>query len=159
MKESTLEVLFYLFDNYPEMDEEDTPSDERESMNTYLQGAGFMPGEINRAFNWLESLGDEHQTVLEPLLPQSMRIFAHEEQRWLNTECQNYILFLEKAGILGHEAREQVIDRIMALEDPDLNLDRLKWVTLMVLVNRPNEDNSLLWTEGLSLDSSKPVYH
>ena len=61
MKESTLEVLFYLFDNHPEMDDEVTPSDDRESMNAYLQGAGFMPGEINRAFNWLESLGDEHQ--------------------------------------------------------------------------------------------------
>lgn len=159
MKESTLEVLFYLFDNYPEMDDETTPSDDRESMNAYLQGAGFMPGEINRAFNWLESLGDEHQGVLEPYSPHSLRSFAWQEQRWLNTDCQNYLLFLEKAGVLNYEAREQVIDRVLALEDPDFTLDRLKWVILMVLVNRPDEDNSFLWTEGLTLDGSTPVYH
>ncbi len=157
MKESTLEVLFYLFDNYPEIDDE--PAEDRESMDAYLQGAGFMPGEIDRAFNWLESLGDEHHTVLDPYFPESVRIFAPREQRWLNTECQSYLLFLEQAGILNPAAREQVIDRVMALEDDDFNLDRLKWVILMVLVNRPDEDNSFFWTEGLTLDGSAPIYH
>lgn len=47
----------------------------------------------------------------------------------------------------------------MALEDDDFNLDRLKWVILMVLVNRPDEDNSFFWTEGLTLDGSAPIYH
>ncbi len=157
MKENTLEVLFYLFDNYPEIDEPGT--EDRESMDAYLQGAGFMPGEIDRAFNWLESLGDERYTVFEPHCPDAIRIFAQHEQHWLNTECQSYLLFLEQTGVLNTESREQIIDRVMELEDEDLNLDRLKWVILMVLVNRPEEDNSFFWTEGLTLDGNPPVYH
>ena len=77
----------------------------------------------------------------------------------MDTECQGYLLFLEQAGVLNMESREQVIDRVLELEDDDFNLDRLKWVILMVLLNRPDEDNSFFWTEGLTLDGTQPIYH
>ncbi|MEZ5537238.1 MAG: DUF494 domain-containing protein [Thiolinea sp.] len=157
MKENTLDVLFYLFDNYPEIDEES--SDDRESLGQYLRGAGFLPGEIQRAFNWLESLGDEAEAVQTPSRSTTFRIFSADEQNWLDTECQSYLLFLEQAGVLNTESREQVIDRVLELEDDEFNLDKLKWVILMVLINRPEEDNSFFWTDGLTLDGTQPVYH
>jgi Smg protein len=157
MKENTLDVLFYLFDNYPEIDEE--ASDDRESLGQYLQGAGFMPGEIHRAFSWLESLGDEAEAVLTPSRSTTFRIFSSDEQRWMDTECRSYLLFLEQAGVINTESREQVIDRVLELEDHEFNLDKLKWVILMVLINRPEEDNSFFWTEGLTLDGTQPIYH
>ncbi len=157
MKENTLDVLFYLFDNYPEIDESTT--DNRESLNRSLQGAGFLPHEISRAFTWLESLGDDVHLLNQPSSCGAIRIFSADEQRWLNTEGQNYLLFLENAGILNLEAREQVIDRVLELEDDELSLDRLKWVILMVLLNRQDGDNSFFWTEGLALDGTQPVYH
>lgn len=157
MKENTLDVLFYLFDNYPEIDEQS--SDDRESLGQYLQGAGFLLSEIHRAFNWLESLGDEAETVLTPSRSTTFRIFSPDEQRWMDTECQSYLLFLEQAGVLNTESREQVIDRVLELEDDEFNLDKLKWVILMVLINRPEEDNSFFWTEGLTLDGTQPIYH
>ena len=157
MKENTLDVLFYLFDNYPEVDE--GSPDDREALDQYLQGAGFLPHEISRAFNWLESLGDEARALHTPANSNAIRIFSSNEQHWMDTECRGYLLFLEQAGVLNMESREQVIDRILELEDDEFNLDRLKWVILMVLLNRPDEDNSFFWTEGLTLDGTQPVYH
>jgi len=157
MKENTLEVLFYLFDNYPEID--DSAAEDRESMDAYLQGAGFLPNEIDRAFNWLESLGNTGPALLETVCPDSIRIFSPIEQRWLNTECQSHLLLLEQAGVLNAETREQVIDRVLELEDDDFDLAHLKWVVLMVLVNRPEGDNSLHWAEELNTDDAQPVYH
>lgn len=157
MKENTLDVLFYLFDNYPDIDEHSP--DDRDSLDEYLRGAGFLPTEIDRAFNWLESLGDESDAVQSPYRSDSIRVFAPSEQRWLDTECQSYLLFLEQAGVLNMEAREQVINRVLELEDDEFNLDRLKWVILMVLLNRPDEDNSFFWTDGLAIDGTQPIYH
>ncbi len=157
MKENTLDVLFYLFDNYPEIDES-TP-DNRESLSRSLRGAGFLPHEINRAITWLESLGDDGPALHQPSGFDTIRIFSDDEQRWLNTESRNYLLFLENVGVLNMEAREQVIDRVLELEDDDLDLDRLKWVILMVLLNRQDGDQSFFWTDGLSLDGTQPIYH
>ena len=161
MKENTLDVLFYLFDNHPEIDE--SAPDNRESLYRSLQSAGFPTHEISRAFNWLESLGDDVRLLNQPSNFGSIRIFSADEQRWLNTEGQNYLLFLENAGIIDMEAREQVIDRVLELEDDELSLDRLKWVILMVLLNRQDgensNDNSFFWTDGLSLDGTQPIYH
>ncbi len=157
MKENTLDVLFYLFDNYPEMGD-NFPTD-RASMQGYLQDAGFLHSEITRAFDWLESLGDEAESVSLPRRSSASRIFSREEQYWLDGECQSYLMFLEQAGVISPEAREQILDRVLELKDEDFNLDRLRWVVLMVLINRPEEGNSFFWAEGLSVYGSAPVYH
>lgn len=157
MKENTLDVLFYLFDNYPDMG--DNLPEDRESMHVYLQDAGFLNSEIVRAFDWLESLGDEAAKVGHVYRPNAIRIFSPYEQRWLDAECQGYLMFLEQAGVLSPEAREQVLVRVLELEDADFNLDRLRWVVLMVLVNRPEEGNSFFWAEGMTPYGGIPVLH
>ncbi|MEN9502636.1 MAG: hypothetical protein RI964_1921 [Pseudomonadota bacterium] len=157
MKENTLDVLFYLFDNYPEMG--DNLPEDRASMHGYLQDAGFLNSEITRAFDWLESLGDEAARVDVTMRSSVTRVFSIEERRWLDSECQGYLMFLEQAGVVSPEAREQILDRVLELQDADFNLDRLKWVVLMVLINRPEEGNSFFWAEGLSVYGGAPVYH
>lgn len=157
MKENMLDVLFYLFDNYPEV--EGREEENRDSLNAYLQDAGFHTGEIDRAFDWLESLGDEANTVTPTFHTNTFRVFSAYEQRWLDHECQNHLLFLEQAGVLSPAAREQVIDRVLELQDDNFDLDKLKWVTLMVLVNRPNENNSHFWADGMTGNGEVPTYH
>ena len=157
MKENTLDVLFYLFDNYPDMG--DNLPEDRQSMHGYLQEAGFLHSEITRAFDWLESLGDEAARVEVTYRSSATRMFSPEEQCWLNSECQGYLVFLEQAGVISPEAREQILDRVLELKDEDFNLDRLKWVVLMVLINRPEEGNSFFWAEGLNLNVGAPVFH
>lgn len=134
MKENTLDVLFYLFDTYPGM--EDQVEEDRETLHDYLQSAGFHASEIAYAFDWLESLGNTAITVAPTYYAQSLRVFAPYEQQWLDTECQNHILQLEHQGLLSPTEREQVIDRVLALQDPDLDVAKLQWVIQMVVMNR-----------------------
>jgi Smg protein len=157
MKENTLDVLFYLFDNYPDIG--DNLSENRESMHDYLQDAGFLNSEITRAFDWLESLGDNAERVEATAHRYATRVFSIYEQRWLDAECQGYLMYLENSGVISPEAREQIIDRIMELEDTDFNIDRLKWVVMMVLINRPEEGNSFFWAEGLNMQGGAPILH
>lgn len=159
MKENTLDVLFYLFDNYPEVD--DGGSEDKNAVNAYLQSAGFTSTEINRALDWLESLGDEAMKVAPLQNPNSaIRVFTAAEQRALNPECQSYLIFMEQAGMIDGEAREQIIERVMVLDDDDFDIEKFKWVALMVLANRPEEEDvHLLWADSLGTGRTTPVYH
>ena len=54
MKETILDVLLYLFENYF-YDDPDAVRD-RESLQTGLIQAGFSPPEVSKAFDWLDEL-------------------------------------------------------------------------------------------------------
>jgi Smg protein len=68
-------------------------------------------------------------------------------------------MFLEQLGVLDQTSRELVIDRIMALDTDDIDLDTLKWVVLMVLFNQPGQEAAYAWMEGLVLDEMASVLH
>ena len=148
MKENMLDVLFYLFDNYPEVD--DSSAQHKEVLQGHLKAAGFQAHEINRAFDWLEKLADEGEFPETMEKPLSYRVFSPEEKRWINTECQGHIYFLEQAEILDIQTREQVINQIITLEDESFDLDKLKWVVLMVMINRKGENKDFLWIDSVT---------
>ncbi len=158
MKETVLDVLIYLFQNYMDGDSEITS--DQESLTEELMEAGFAEGEVDKAFDWLEGLTTlpEHKLIRETGQPTSMRIFARSEQARLNVECRGFLIFLEQTGILDSVSRELVIDRIMALETGDIDLDHLKWVILMVLFNQPGQDTNT-WIEDLVLESAPMHLH
>lgn len=146
MKEGVLDVLMYLFENYA--DHEFTDTDNYDSLREELLGAGFPEEEVQHAFAWLSSLA---QSRREPALAASrsaLRVYARREQARLSTECRGFLLYLEQLGILGAESRELVIDRLMALED-DIDLERVKWVLLLVLMNQPGEEDAAAQLEDL----------
>ncbi len=45
------------------------------------------------------------------------------------------LLFLEQIQVLNLETREMVIERVLALDTAEFELEDLKWVILMVLFN------------------------
>ena len=49
--------------------------------------------------------------------------------------------------MLDHFSREMVIDRVMALDSIEINLDHIKWVVLMVISNQPGFDEIAEWAE------------
>jgi Smg protein len=77
----------------------------------------------------------------------------------LDTETRGFILYLEQAGILTPESRELVLDRILALDDHEVDLDTVKWVILMVLFNRPGEEEAYTWMENLMFDVPTHLVH
>ena len=67
-------------------------------------------------------------------------------------------MFLEQTGVLDHNTREMVIDRVMALESEEIDLEQLKWVVLMVLFNQPGREAAYAWMEDLVFDEMPGVF-
>lgn len=155
MKENIFDVLMYLFENYMEEEIEIFP--DTDVIRTELLEAGFQQLEVTKAFDWLESLN------LQELIPintaPTFRIFCREEIEKLDMECRSLIMFLEKNGILNATNREIVIDRAMALDDEDLSLEKLKWITLMVLLSQPDEEVAFSRMEDFVYDLVPTYLH
>ena len=152
MKESVLDVLMYLFEHY--LDEETELESDQESLRAELVNAGFPEAEIGKAFAWLEGLTIESEEggTVEIARVGSVRIYTTEEMGRLDTACRGFLLFLEQVRVLDGLSRELVIDRVMALEDDEIDLDQLKWVVLMVLFNQPGHETAYAWMEDLVID-------
>jgi Smg protein len=61
-------------------------------------------------------------------------------------------LALERTGILSPQQREIVIERLLALESAELDVDQLKWVALMVLSSQPGEELACERMEDIVFD-------
>ncbi len=159
MKESMLDVLMYLFENYY-MDEDTEPHPDRESLQVELLEAGFAPGEIHKAFDWLEGLNRHRaNAVFAPQAASALRMFTDEECLRLDVECRGFLMFLEQTGILTPASRELAIDRVMALDTPDMDLEQLKWIILMVLFNQPGQEAAYAWMEDLVFEDTPGRLH
>jgi Smg protein len=159
MKETVIDVLMYLFENYLDEDIQ-IPADE-DTITVELQQAGFDHSQISKALDWLGGLADMRDNPLRfsPLNANSSRVFTENEVNKLDSECRGFLMFLEQLGVLDQTSRELVIDRIMALDAEDIDLDTLKWVILMVLFNQPGQEAAYAWMEGLVLDEMASVLH
>jgi len=157
MKENVFDVLMYLFENYY-MDEDGPVSPDRESVQQELSQAGFPTLEIDRAFLWMEGLASEPNPP-DTQSERSLRLFSSIEMDRLDTACRGFILFLEQMDVLTPASRELAIDRAMALENEDFDLEQLKWVILMVLINRPGEEAAYTWVEDLVSDNISNHLH
>jgi Smg protein len=158
MKQDVFDILIYLFENY--MYDDGELEQDQESLREELRQAGFRNSEIRKAFDWLEGLSAlPDQMLKENRAQHSIRLYSDRESERLDTECRGFILFLEQMGVLDHATREMVIDRVMALESDDVDLDQLKWVILMVLFNQPGYEAAVAWMEDLVLDEVPSLLH
>ena len=62
-------------------------------------------------------------------------------------------------GILTAASRELVIDRVMALEADEINIEQLRWVCLIVLYNLSGTDVPYNWLEDVIMDLSSSHIH
>jgi len=147
MKETVIDVLMYLFQNY--MDGELALDSDQESIQVELVEAGFPQAEISKAFEWLESLTALQAQGVKNFRAtnQSIRIFTAAEIGRLDSECRGFLVLLEQVGVLNTTMRELVIDRVMALATDDINLEQLKWMVLMVLFTQPGQEAAIAWME------------
>lgn len=158
MKENVLDVLLYLFQNY--MDGEIEIEPDRETLEEELLEAGFPPAEINKAFEWLDGLA-ENQGNQEDTRQgaRSFRYYTDEECSKLDRECRGFLMYLENTGVVNCRTRELIIERVMALDSSEIDIDRLKWVILMVLFNQPEQDGNYEWIENMVFDSTVDSLH
>ncbi|MGR9086161.1 MAG: DUF494 family protein [Gammaproteobacteria bacterium] len=155
MKENIFDVLLYLFENYMEGEIDTIPNSD--VIRTELVEAGFGQIEVSKAFDWLESLS--MQRAINPTVSTAFRIFCPEEKQKLDIECLNFVMFLEHSGILNSANREIVMDRVMALENEEISIEKLKWIVLMVLLSQPDEEMAFSRMEDIVYDLIPAYMH
>lgn len=158
MKENVLDVLMYLFESY--VDAEEEPEPDQNELRDELSRAGFADSEIDRALDWLDGLA-ENQDVLtvSPQGGRGTRIYNDVEHERLDAACRGFITYLEQIGILSPPQREILIDRLLALETPDIDVEQIKWVVLMVLFSQPGQELAYARMEDLVFDESGGALH
>ena len=158
MKENVLDVLMYLFETY--VDTEEDPEPDQSELRLELSKAGFGDAEIDRALEWLDGL-TEHQANLtfDAQPADGTRIYNELEIERLDVPCRGYITYLEQIGILSASQREILVDRLLALETPDIDVEQIKWVVLMVLFSQPGQELAYARMEDLVFDEESGVIH
>ena len=155
------DVLMSLFETYIHNETEMRVDQDR--LTRDLTDAGFEREDIFNALMWLEKLADYQEGLVEPMQlasdPLSVRIFTQEESQRLDASCRGFLLFLEQIQVLNLETREMVIERVMALDTAEFELEELKWVILMVLFNLPGCENAYQQMEELLFETNEGMLH
>lgn len=154
MTGSVLDILIYVFDQYMLAEAPEVP--ERETLAADLERAGFGRLNVERALDWLADLAGERSRP--DMSSHSLRVFSSDEIERISTACRGYLLQLERDGILSPLQREIVIDRLVALESDqygdEVDIDRLKWLVLMVLSSQPGQEQACARMEDLVFDDT-----
>jgi len=158
MKENVLDVLMYLFETY--IDAEEEPEPDQNELRDELSRAGFADSEIDRALEWLDGLAEKQDGLTcSPHTGHGTRIYNDVEHERLDVGCRGFITYLEQIGILSPPQREILIDRLLALETPDIDVEQIKWVVLMVLFSQPGQELAYARMEDLVFDESGGMLH
>jgi Smg protein len=158
MKETILDVLLYLFEHY--FYEDPDAVRDRDSLQNGLLQAGFSPTEINKAFDWLDELARQRPATSAPRdTAGPVRMYVEQELAKLDRETLGFLMFLEQQGILDADQRELVLDRVMALDQEEIDLDDHKWVVLMVLFNQPGAEAAYAWMENQMFEDEPEPLH
>ena len=158
MKENVLDVLMYLFETYVDTDEE--PEADHNELRDELARAGFGDPEIDRALDWLDGLTDHQEGLaFNAQTAHGTRIFSDFEQERLDSASRGYITYLEQIGILSPPQREILVDRLLALESADIDVEQIKWVVLMVLFSQPGQELAYARMEDLVFEESTGSIH
>ena len=152
MTGSVLDIVIYVFDQYMLAEAPEVP--EREALAADLERAGFGRHNVERALDWLADLAGERSRP--DMSSRALRVFSAEELDRISTSCRGYLLQLEQQGILSPLQREIVIDRLVALDSDttgdEVDIERLKWLVLMVLSSQPGQEQACARMEDLVFD-------
>ena len=158
MKEDVLDVLMYLFETYIET--EDEPEADQNTLRIELIKAGFNNNEIDKALDWLDGLAEHNENFIENNdTANATRIYNSAEISQLDVSCRGFISYLEQINILTTTQRELLIDRLLALDTQDINVDQIKWVVLMVLFSQPDQEKAYSQMEDLICDTKSDFLH
>jgi Smg protein len=156
---SVLDILIYVFDRYMLTDTVAVP--ERDELAQDLERQGFSLERVEQALDWLADLaGERDRPGAERWaagtgaggVARSLRVYTPGELERLPSACRGYLYTLEHSGILSPPHRELVIERLLALEAPELDVEQLNWIVLMVLSSQPGEELACSRLEGLMFD-------
>ena len=126
-----------------------------------LEHAGFEGADVNRASR-SGSMVCEKLRVLNQscaTAPRDPTYSAPSSSCAIDTDCRGYLMHLGQIGILSAGQRELVIDRLMALDADDIDIEKVKWVVLMVLFSQPGQEQAYARMEDLVFEERTDAIH
>jgi Smg protein len=150
------DILVYLYETYYRPD----ACPDSAALVKKLSAIGFEDEEISKALGWLTDLAETTHEFSDQYPQQTafsfgVRIYAHQETDALGVEGTGFIQFLESAKVLDPIQREIVIERALAASEPQITLDKLKVIVLMVLWSQGKEPDSLMFDELFADDEDQ----
>ena len=142
------DILVFLFENYFHAG----AYPDQETLSKRLSAAGFDGRDISQALTWLSGLDSIVKSgARSNFIPsKGFRFYTEPELSALTAEARGFLLFLESAGVISVLQREPIIERVVALDEPAVALDKVKLIVLMVLWNQNETLDSLVLEELVS---------
>jgi Smg protein len=142
------DILVFMFENYFHAG----AYPDQETLSKRLSAAGFDSRDISQALTWLSGLERIGKSSSRSSFTPSkgFRFYTEPELSTLTAEARGFLLFLESAGVISVLQRELIIERVVALDEPAVNLDKVKLIVLMVLWNQNETLDSLVLDELIS---------
>jgi Smg protein len=142
------DILVFLFENYFHAG----AYPDQETLSKRLSAAGFDSRDISQALTWLSGLErvGRSGTRSNSVPSKGFRFYTEPELITLTAEARGFLLFLESAGVISVLQRELIIERVVALDEPAVDLDKVKLIVLMVLWNQNETLDSLVLEELIS---------
>ncbi len=158
---SVLKVLIYVYDHYMLADPADVP--ERRHMLEDLQKRGFSVSEVVQAMEWLSALVADQRASPDPAGEETdrgtLRIYADGELSRLSADCRAFLMLLDRQRVLTSQQRELVIERALALDVDEVEVEQLKWVVLLVLSAQPGQELAFARFESVMSATGGSVRH
>lgn len=150
------DVLLYLFENFISEYPHALPEEPAKLVDV-LSDAGFQDIEINKAFMWLKALPSSlekspaslENTSLSIQKPTSFRVFNPEEYARLGHYNLGFLLRLEQYSLIDSFIRELILDRLLALESFQIDIEKIKWVILIIAYHQYQDKAQLMFIEEL----------
>jgi len=138
--DKNLDANFSREEHVPAMGAPPNPDLDIVALNDELSRAGFPEPIVAKAVTWLGELCQQ-QRALRESEPQeerpTIRIYSPAEWLRLGEDGVAFLNDLDFDDILSTRQRELVIERVMALDVDEVQLDQLEWLVLLVLCNQP----------------------
>ena len=99
--------------------------------------------------DWVEIFkGPSDSAVITSPQSLSARVFSDEEKSLLDSECQNYIIRLEKFGLLTPQKRELLIDKLTSIGFEPMDIEVVKALSILMLFQEPSVEVKLHAYDG-----------
>jgi Smg protein len=142
------DILVYLVENYFQSGDYPDPA----TLSKRLSAAGFEEDDISQALTWLSGLERFGGTPAEQSFGSSrgFRVYTDQELARITPEARGFLCFLEDSDVIDPLQRELVIERIAALAESGVDLEKVKLIVLMVLWNQKQPVDALVLEELLA---------
>ena len=110
------------------IEEGEIGSEKMWKMSLNLQG--YLSEDIDTAIAWLRSVMIDKDAIV---MNNSVRVFAPFEKTRLSKEAQDFLLRLKEMGFIDSKLQEEIIERALILDVPQIRKEEIKIVSAILL--------------------------